>query len=427
MRKNVLAIFLLSIGLFPSLLQAQTRTRYVNDSCLTVNQMKNEKLQLVPCNIDETYGHYYITNKTLAGNNDSVFAGKSNEGANFTLIPAAKIAYPEQGKPGVIKDRYLGADGIEHPAPIGDWNRFGFVGWYRIDSIQLYYLQKEVINSSEKTFLTSMSGRKLGFRPAIKESQDEIKPFSQMFAFQEQNGGNIFQPPFYGILLVAPVVVYEGNDSEKGIVNYGIGYDDMSSSALLLNLNMRVNGKDSASLTKRESSEFALIRSNAARVKSLVLSKKEVNLSLDNFEKNRVKLVANITPNNADNKRLIWKSLDESIAIVSGDGEVHGVTSGNTYITVTSIDGGISDSCLVKVLSSSGNAVVDNMEPSIYCHGDKVYIQGNRKELIQIYSFTGKLLYSGYVVEGITRIDTSGLPVVFVVKGSSGWVRKIAK
>ena len=210
-------------------------------------------------------------------------------------------------------------------------------------------------------------------------------------------------------------------------MHYGIGYDDMSSSALLLNLNMRVNGRDSASLTKRESSEFALIRSNAARVKSLVLSKKEVNLSLDNFEKNRVKLVANITPNNADNKRLIWKSLDESIAIVSGDGEVHGVTSGNTYITVTSIDGGISDSCLVKVLSSSGNAVVDNMEPSIYCHGDKVYIQGNRKELIQIYSFTGKLLYSGYVVEGFTRIDTSGLPVVFVVKGSSGWVRKIAK
>ena len=114
--------------------------------------MKNENFSWYRVTQTRQYGHYYITNKTLAGNNDSVFAGKSNEGANFTLIPAAKIAYPEQGKPGVIKDRYLGADGIEHPAPIGDWNRFGFVGWYRIDSIQLYYLQKEVINSSEKTF-----------------------------------------------------------------------------------------------------------------------------------------------------------------------------------------------------------------------------------------------------------------------------------
>ena len=432
MGKNTLVIFLLSIGLFPSLLQAQMRTRYMNDSCLTANQMKNEKLQLVLCDIDETYGHYYITNKTLAEKNGSVSVGKGNESVNFTLIPAAKIAYPQQGKPGIVRDRYLGADGTERPAPIGNWNRFGFVGWYRIDSIQLYYLQKEAVNGPEKTktFLTSISGRKLGFRPAFTAGPDEMKPFSQMFAFQEQHGGNIFQSPFYGVLLVAPVVVYNGNDSEKGTVNYGIGYDDMSSSALLLNVRVNERGDSIAGITspaRRETREFVLIKSNAIRVKSLALSKKDASLSIDNFEKNRIMLAANISPNNADNKGLIWKSLDESIAVVSGKGEVHGVKSGNTYITVTSIDGGISDSCLIKVFSSSGNSVVDNTIPSVCYYENKINIQSNRKELIQIYSFTGKLLYSGNIVEGITTIDAVGFPKVFVVKGSSGWVRKIAK
>ena len=195
---------------------------------------------------------------------------------------------------------------------------------------------------------------------------------------------------------------------------------------------MRENGRGDSiagitSPARRETREFVLIKSNAIRVKSLALSKKDASLSIDNFEKNRIMLAANISPNNADNKGLIWKSLDESIAVVSGKGEVHGVKSGNTYITVTSIDGGISDSCLIKVFSSSGNSVVDNTIPSVCYYENKINIQSNRKELIQIYSFTGKLLYSGNIVEGITTIDAVGFPKVCVVKGSSGWVRKIAK
>ena len=58
------------------------------------------------------------------------------------------------------------------------------------------------------------------------------------------------------------------------------------------------------------------------------------------------------TPANATEHGVIWTSSDESIATVSGYGEVTGVYPGTATITATSLDGGFSASCTVKVMMS---------------------------------------------------------------------------
>jgi hypothetical protein len=60
-------------------------------------------------------------------------------------------------------------------------------------------------------------------------------------------------------------------------------------------------------------------------------------------------LVATITPANATNKNLIWKSSDNTKATVSENGIVKGVHVGSSVITVTSEDGDFTDSCYITV------------------------------------------------------------------------------
>lgn len=70
-------------------------------------------------------------------------------------------------------------------------------------------------------------------------------------------------------------------------------------------------------------------------------------LSIKSGEKET--LIANITPNNATNKNLIWKSSDESVATVDKNGLVTGVKKGTATITVTTEDSNYSDTCTVSV------------------------------------------------------------------------------
>ena len=59
-------------------------------------------------------------------------------------------------------------------------------------------------------------------------------------------------------------------------------------------------------------------------------------------------LTANIAPSNASDKSVTWSSSDDTIATVS-NGVVTGVAAGNAIITVTTNDGGFTDTCEVTV------------------------------------------------------------------------------
>jgi len=59
-------------------------------------------------------------------------------------------------------------------------------------------------------------------------------------------------------------------------------------------------------------------------------------------------LVATVAPENADNKSVTWMSTDESVATVE-NGKVKAVSAGTAVIVVTTVDGGKSAFCTVKV------------------------------------------------------------------------------
>lgn len=83
-------------------------------------------------------------------------------------------------------------------------------------------------------------------------------------------------------------------------------------------------------------------------VLSITLNETSININPDmTFE-----LVAQINPDNADNKELEWKSSDETVVTVDQNGVVTGVETGvgrEAAITVTSKDSGVSATCVVRV------------------------------------------------------------------------------
>jgi uncharacterized protein YjdB len=60
-------------------------------------------------------------------------------------------------------------------------------------------------------------------------------------------------------------------------------------------------------------------------------------------------LAATLTPANATNKKVAWKSSDEKIATVDANGLLTGKAKGTATITVTAEDGGKTATCNVTV------------------------------------------------------------------------------
>lgn len=72
----------------------------------------------------------------------------------------------------------------------------------------------------------------------------------------------------------------------------------------------------------------------------------------------RSQLTAVISPTDATNQNVTWKSSDNTIATVSTSGLVAGVAAGTATITVTTEDGGLTDTCAVTVKAVQYNLTV---------------------------------------------------------------------
>ena len=91
-------------------------------------------------------------------------------------------------------------------------------------------------------------------------------------------------------------------------------------------------------------------------VEEVVLSEHELEL----MPQDTFILDATIYPVNATLKDVVWNSSDERIATVDQNGKVTAIRNGDVEITVTTKDGGISDSCLVTVVTHVTNLVLSD-------------------------------------------------------------------
>lgn len=67
----------------------------------------------------------------------------------------------------------------------------------------------------------------------------------------------------------------------------------------------------------------------------------------------KIQLTWNVLPQNAFNKAVTFSSSDESIASVDANGLVTGVSVGNAIITVTTVDGNVTDTCAINVVEGT--------------------------------------------------------------------------
>lgn len=80
-------------------------------------------------------------------------------------------------------------------------------------------------------------------------------------------------------------------------------------------------------------------------VNGVSLNYSELELSVGDSED----LIANVLPTNATNKEVLWSTTDEEVASVDENGKVTALKVGETLITVTTVDGGYKDYCIIEV------------------------------------------------------------------------------
>lgn len=86
-------------------------------------------------------------------------------------------------------------------------------------------------------------------------------------------------------------------------------------------------------------------------------------------------LTATVLPDEVENKEVIWKSSNESIATVDQTGEVTGVAVGTATITATTENSGLTATCIVTVNELPAGALPGKFSVS---YGKQVYFsQGN--------------------------------------------------
>lgn len=81
------------------------------------------------------------------------------------------------------------------------------------------------------------------------------------------------------------------------------------------------------------------------------LDKHSLSMKTDDAET----LIATVSPDNATDKSVVWTSSNEAVATVDENGVVTGISNGTASITATTVDGGFTASCEVKVSCAHTN------------------------------------------------------------------------
>ena len=106
-------------------------------------------------------------------------------------------------------------------------------------------------------------------------------------------------------------------------------------------------------------------------VTSVTLNKSALELTVGNTET----LTAIVAPANADDKTVTWSSSVTSVATVDSNGKVTAIAAGTAIITVTTNDGGKTDTCEVTVTESAVAPIITTLQTLSNGSVDKPYSQ----------------------------------------------------
>lgn len=106
--------------------------------------------------------------------------------------------------------------------------------------------------------------------------------------------------------------------------------------------------KDGTDTTISYNVDFFSLEEEPAEVTGIALNKKELHLLKGVEGKQEETLLATVTPGNARDKRLVWKSTDESVVTVNESGRVTAVGVGRAEISAKAVNG-VEAVCDVKV------------------------------------------------------------------------------
>lgn len=98
----------------------------------------------------------------------------------------------------------------------------------------------------------------------------------------------------------------------------------------------------------------------------------------------KLELTAEVEPENAFNKSIIWSSSDETVAVVSDSGVVTGVKAGEAIITATTFDGKIEAHCSITVKKSEYTGMMTGADGKRYWYENGV-LQGTEGRGKEIY------------------------------------------
>jgi len=96
------------------------------------------------------------------------------------------------------------------------------------------------------------------------------------------------------------------------------------------------------------------VKAKPVATTGVTLNKETLSLNTGESET----LIATVSPDNATNKTVSWKSSDSTVVTVDNNGKVTAVKKGTATITVTTEDGNFTDTCDVSIACSHANTTV---------------------------------------------------------------------
>ncbi len=150
--------------------------------------------------------------------------------------------------------------------------------------------------------------------------------------------------------------------SPSNATNKAVTWASSNNSIVTVDANGNIKGlkEGSATVTVTTNDGFktakATVKVNPISVIGVSLNVSSANIAIGSSEK----LIATVTPSNATNQGISWKSSDTSVATVSNDGTVKGLKEGTATITVTTNDGSKTAKATIKVVAVAVTGVTLN-------------------------------------------------------------------